>query len=148
MDITKLIPILQASIAPFVLISGIGLLVLSMTNRIGRPTDLIRKLLGELDQATGEDREFLLSQISVLRRRCDILRRAIALALLSITLEGSVTLLLFAGQIFTLKLTYVVELFFAAGLVSLIASLFWLLEDIRITFRSLDIEIARHEKAV
>lgn len=37
MDITvsELIPVLQTAIGPVVLISGIGLLVLSMTNRLG-----------------------------------------------------------------------------------------------------------------
>lgn len=144
MDITTLIPILQASIAPFVLISGIGLLVLSMTNRIGRPTDLIRKLLAEMDKAEGEDRDFLKSQITVLRRRCTILRRAIALALLAISLICAVTLLLFAEQIFGLGLTTLVEICFIGGLVAIIMSLFWLLEDMRITLRSLDIEIERH----
>lgn len=145
MDITTLIPILQGAIAPFVLISGIGLLVLSMTNRIGRPTDLIRKLLVELDEAAENDREYIISQIAVLRRRCTNLRRAIALSLLAICLIGAVTLLLFAEQIFGFGLAYIVAALFTMGLLSLIFSLFWLLEDIRITFRSLDIEIARHE---
>lgn len=145
MDITTLIPILQGSIAPFVLISGIGLLVLSMTNRIARPTDLIRKLLVELDEADEKDRDFIISQIAVLRRRCKNLRRAIGLSLLAIALIGAVTLLLFAEQIFGFGLSYVVAMLFTMSLISLILSLFWLLEDIRITLRSLDIEIARHE---
>ncbi|WP_245628582.1 DUF2721 domain-containing protein [Salidesulfovibrio brasiliensis] len=127
------------------LISGIGLLVLSMTNRIARPTDLIRKLLVELDEADEKDRDFIISQIAVLRRRCKNLRRAIGLSLLAIALIGAVTLLLFAEQIFGFGLSYVVALLFTMSLISLILSLFWLLEDIRITLRSLDIEIARHE---
>jgi len=37
--VTELIPVLQVAIGPVVLISGIGLLILSMTNRFGRVID-------------------------------------------------------------------------------------------------------------
>jgi len=46
MDITviELIPVLQTAIGPVALISGIGLLILSMTNRLGRVIDRGRSL--------------------------------------------------------------------------------------------------------
>jgi len=34
--LTQLIPVLQVAIGPVILISGVGLLLLSMTNRYGR----------------------------------------------------------------------------------------------------------------
>ena len=43
-EVVEVTKILQTSISPVVLISGIGLLVLSMTNRFARTTDRARAL--------------------------------------------------------------------------------------------------------
>ena len=37
--VAQLIPVLQTAIGPMILISGVGLLLLSMTNRLGRVID-------------------------------------------------------------------------------------------------------------
>jgi hypothetical protein len=145
MDTADIVTILQASIAPFVLISGIGLLLLSMTNRIARPTDLIRRLLDELQHAPERDVKFLLGQVAVLRARCSIMRWAIFFAILAIGCVSCVTLVLFASLTFGLHLRHLVEILFGGSLVSLITSLLCLLQDIRITLRSLDLEIERRK---
>lgn len=144
MDTTSLVTTLQASIAPFVLISGIGLLLLSMTNRIARPTDIIRRLLVEMDQARGEHKASLMRQVTLLRKRCSLLRTAIALAILAIVCVSGVTLLLYTTLVFQLRLHLLVKILFGGSLVSLIASLIYLMQDIRLTLHSLDLEIERH----
>ena len=57
MPVRDLIPILQVAIGPVILISGVGLLLLSMTNRLGRVIDRARLLVKGLDHATPEQRE-------------------------------------------------------------------------------------------
>jgi hypothetical protein len=47
-SLTELIPVLQMAIGPVILISGVGLLLLSMTNRLGRVIDRARLLYREL----------------------------------------------------------------------------------------------------
>ncbi|WP_285906271.1 DUF2721 domain-containing protein [Pseudodesulfovibrio pelocollis] len=145
METTTLVTILQASIAPFVLISGIGLLLLSMTNRIARPTDLIRRLLDMLPSAPERDVKFLLDQVVVLRKRCSIMRWAIFFSILAIIFVSCVMLLLYASLLFEVPLHFWVEVLFGGSLISLIVSLLYLLEDIRITLRSLDLEIERRK---
>ena len=39
MSLKDLLPVLQVAIGPVILISGVGLLLLSMTNRLGRTID-------------------------------------------------------------------------------------------------------------
>lgn len=146
MDTANLVTILQASIAPFVLISGIGLLLLSMTNRIARPTDIIRRLLVEMKTAPQVDRNSLLRQVDHLRKRCSILRTSIFLSILAIVCVGGVTLLLFASLVFEVRLHFLVEILFGGSLVSLIASLLFLMQDIRITLHALDLEIERRKE--
>ncbi|MSU48902.1 MAG: DUF2721 domain-containing protein [Opitutus sp.] len=43
-SLTQLVPILQLAIGPVILISGVGLLLLTMTNRFGRLLDRSRLL--------------------------------------------------------------------------------------------------------
>jgi hypothetical protein len=145
METAHLVTILQASIAPFVLISGIGLLLLSMTNRIARPTDLIRRLLDILPTAPERDVKFLLGQVAVLRKRCRVMRLAIFFSILAIICVSCVTLLLYASLLLNMPLEFAVEVLFGGSLVSLIISLLYLLEDIRITLHSLDLEIERRK---
>lgn len=146
MEATVLVDILQASIAPFVLISGIGLVLLSMTNRIMRPTDLVRRLLAELPSAPEEERPFLLDELRVLGTRCRILRGAIGLAAGAIACASALVLCLFAGLVFDLPVTYPVGILFAACLLGLMASLALFLWDIRITLHSLTIETSRRTR--
>ena len=44
MNLAEIIPVLQVSIGPVILISGVGLLLLTMTNRLGRAIDRARQL--------------------------------------------------------------------------------------------------------
>ena len=44
MRLIDLVPILQMAVGPVILISGVGLLLLSMTNRLGRVIDRSRLL--------------------------------------------------------------------------------------------------------
>ena len=47
--VQELVPILQTAIGPMILISGLGLLLLTMTNRLGRIIDRSRALLDDLE---------------------------------------------------------------------------------------------------
>lgn len=143
MEIHDLLQILRDSVAPFVLISGIGLLLLSMTNRLSRPIDKVRLLCREMQTAPADDRPFLIREIQVLHRRSHILRTSIALATASIFCVSTIVLLLFAGLIFNIQDVYAIPILFASALIFLMLSLLAFMWDIRLTLRSLRIEIDR-----
>ena len=46
-SLTELVPILQLAIGPVILISGVGMLLLTFTNRFGRVVDRTRGLAVE-----------------------------------------------------------------------------------------------------
>ncbi|OGX05978.1 MAG: hypothetical protein A2Z88_02815 [Omnitrophica WOR_2 bacterium GWA2_47_8] len=141
MNIDSLIKILQASIAPVVLISGVGLLLLSMTNRLGRSIDRIRQLCNVYDTAAHDVSVLLKQQIDILYQRCEMLRIAIALSTASIGCVSVIILALFSMYVFDVNLVGFVELIFAIGLISLILSLVFFLRDVRYALSSLRIEI-------
>ncbi len=52
----ELIPVLQVAVGPVILISGVGLILLSLTNRFGRAVDRSRQLAQEMRRPTEANR--------------------------------------------------------------------------------------------
>ena len=63
-SLEQIIPELRDAIGPVILISGVGLLLLTMTNRLGRAIDRARQLKRELPERTGHEREQTLAQVN------------------------------------------------------------------------------------
>ena len=143
MDIAALLVVLQTSLAPCVFISGVGLLVLSMTNRLGRPLDRIRALTVELRVAEGEHRRVLLEEVDILYRRAKLLQAAVTLAVLSIFFVSTIILSLFITATFNAGLEVLIEILFSASLICLVLSLALFVWDIQLGLNSIRIEIER-----
>lgn len=140
--VTQLVGILSASIAPVIVISGVGLLVLSMTNRHSRVIDRARELtkdLEGLDEAPR--RELLVGQLQIFYRRARILRMAIILSAISILFVGLTVFSLFAAQVLGVRADYVSVPSFGASLVALIGSLYFFIRDVSISLTALELEI-------
>ena len=146
MEHENLIRILQASVAPCVLISGIGLLLLSVVNRLGRPIDRIRLLCREIEKVDEKEIPLIRDQIIILFRRCRYLQASVAFSLASIFFVSVIILLLFTGFIFDIHLEFLVKLFFTISLVGLMVSLVFFLLDISASLNSVQIEINKHIK--
>lgn len=141
MPIDNLTRILQASIAPCVLISGLGLLLLSIANRLGRPIDRIRLLCGDLKRGPREEIPALQKQITILYHRCQLLQTSAALIIVSIILAGLIILMLFTAYLFAISLEVPIEIFFIISLICLTLSLLFFLRDIQVALNSIKIEI-------
>ena len=72
--------VIQAAIAPVVLISGVGLLLLTLSGRLGRIVDRTRIVASERNQADGERRGHLEQQLAILGHRARLVRLALALS--------------------------------------------------------------------
>lgn len=141
------VPILQIAVGPVILISGVGLLLLSMTNRFGRLIDRSRQLAHELRTAGEEERVGLVAQVRILTARAQIVRLAIALAATSILLASLLIILLFLAALLGLDVAVLLSLVFIACMACLIASLVLFLRDINLSLHAFKLEIeaaARH----
>jgi hypothetical protein len=143
--VSQLIPILSASIAPVIVISGVGLLLLSMTNRYSRVIDRARELGKDLD-ATGDEarRQLLVEQVKITYRRARILRLAIILSSMSILCVTVTVLSLFAGQVLGAQVEYISVPAFGLGLMALLGSLYHFIRDVTISLRALELEISSY----
>src|SRR5271157_2888143 len=106
--LTELVPVLQIAIGPVILISGVGLLLLSMTNRLGRAIDLSRVLSRVLRENPKANRERVLAQIRILSRRADLIRRAITLAAVSVLLAAILIITLFLMALFHINAAWLI----------------------------------------
>ena len=149
-SVVQLIRILSASIAPVIVISGVGLLLLSMTNRYSRVIDRARDLVKELDVlSTADDRRrrLLVEQVQSIYRRARILRAAIIMSSVCIVFVALTVLSLFAGQILQTELDYVSVPFFGLGLISLLVSLYFFIQDVGISLVALELEVGPYTNA-
>lgn len=134
--------ILQMSITPVALISGVGLLLLSMTNRLGRVIDRSRELAREvtLKETESEDAR---PELLLLFTRARLLQVAIALIAGSIFLAVLMVVTLFAMNLFGTSLAALVLILFGACLAGLVASIACFMGDIFLSIRWLRLSLGR-----
>lgn len=136
-----LIRFLQLSISPVTLISGVGLLLLSMTNRFARTTDRARALAQGAKSETSANAASMTIQIRILYRRSQILLISISLALSSIFMVSVLIISLFTSSIFALDLHIPGGILFALSLGALILSLALFIYDMTLSLSALRLEL-------
>jgi hypothetical protein len=141
LTLTELIPILQVAIGPVILISGVGLLLLSMTNRLGRAIDRARILRQELRSGVSIDEERTRGQLQILWQRADHIRRAIILSTVSALLAACLIITLFVATVLRLDTGWLIACLFTGCLVALTGSLLIFLRDINQALLALKLEI-------
>jgi len=141
-SVRELIPILQIAIGPVILISGVGLLLLTMTNRLGRVVDRSRLLARERRQMEGAGRVRCDAQIAILVRRARLIRLAILLAGSSVLLAALLIIVLFLTALLGLEDAWLIAALFVAGMLSLIGALVAFLLDINLSLVALELEVA------
>ena len=140
-SLRELIPVLQVAIGPVILISGVGLLLLTLTNRFGRAVDRSRQFVRELRESPPSERQRLDGQIANLFRRARLIRLSITFAALSVLLAAVLIIVLFLTALFKLEAGLPLILLFIACMVSLIAALCAFLWDIHLSLVALQLEL-------
>jgi hypothetical protein len=141
-NVEELIPVLQTAIGPVILISGIGLLLLTMTNRLGRVIDRARILSAELLAADRTARARISPQLDLLWSRAREIRLAISLAAVSALCAALLVIVLFVTALLSAGSAWLVAGLFTACMVSLIASLGVFLHDLNQSLAALKLELA------
>lgn len=139
----SLLPVIQAAITPVILISGTGMLMLTLTNRMGRAVDRTRALAGQLRERRGQDNRYLESQLEVLYKRTRLIRWAVICAVTSILVECLLVLAIFAGALSSGAPGFggVTLALFICSIGLLIAALVCFLRDIQLSLEALDSEV-------
>lgn len=140
-SLSQIVPVLQVAIGPVILISGVGLLLLTLTNRLGRAIDRARQLKAELPKRTEPDREQVVAQVAILYRRARLIRLSITLAALSALLASALIIILFLAALLRWEEGLLVSLLFMACMTALFASLVAFIGDINLSLQALKLEL-------
>lgn len=135
------VQLIQLSISPVILISGVGMLLLTLTNRLGRIVDRARAVHGRMQtEIDASALEGLRRQLAILFRRARIVRLAIQLAAASVLTSGILILVLFAAALSGHLVFPVAALLFVTAVVLLVSSVVTFLRDLRLALEALEIE--------
>jgi hypothetical protein len=143
MLLNDLIGTLQLAIGPVILISGIGLIILSLTNRFGRIVDRTRQLSVEYRHTSEIDQERILEELRILTVRAKVIRSSNFLAVLSVLLVSFIIIGLFGSALYHFTMTYILIILFISSIISLILSLFLFIYDLDLSLKALWIELPK-----
>jgi hypothetical protein len=132
--------IIQLSVAPVFLITGVGALLTVLTNRLGRIVDRARKLEAILAQEDDAAERVALNQdLGVHARRAKLVYWAISLCTTCALLVSSVIVALFVGAFLQTNVFNFIVLLFTAAMLSLIGGLVLFLREIYVGITALHI---------
>lgn len=148
MDATPstVLPLIQASVTPAILISGAGMLLLTLTNRMGRAVDRTRALAKELRDHSGRGHPRVEEQLAVLTRRTRLIRASVLWAVLSMLSACLLILSIFVSARLHFEGDLLQLGFFVATVGLLFGSLVYFVRDIVLSLHALESEVAWSRK--
>lgn len=117
------------------------MLLLTMTNRLGRAIDRARLLKRELAGRTGHEREQTLAQVTIIYRRARMIRLSILLAAVSVLLASALIITLFVAALFQWQQGTAAGIIFIGSMISLFGSMVAFIWDINLSLHALKLEL-------
>ena len=148
---SSFLPVIQLAITPVILISGVGALMLTLTNRMGRIVDRTRTIAGQVRGAarsagSGQveaERAHFESQLEIMWRRAKLIRRAVMFAGVSMLLSCVLVMVIFIDASLRREFGAELVVIFVASIVCLILALVAFLRDIVVSLHALRLEVER-----
>jgi hypothetical protein len=136
--------VIRLAVAPVFLLSGVGIMLTLFTNRLARVVDRGRELERQLDAVPEEAHARIVHRsLDTLARRGRLLGLAITFATICALLVAIVIVVLFLGEAFFDRSSYVVEALFIAAMLSFIVAILCFLREVFIATSSLRIGLHR-----
>ncbi len=139
---TEFTSVLAAALGPIALISGVGLILLSLVNRLARVIDRARSLVNEiLAAADPAVRKIKERELRVIHQRAKLLRLAMICIVTSILSTSAMIIVMIVANLAGVNLNWLADallLICAAGI--FFSSLFFLLEVIH-ALQALEIDL-------
>jgi len=133
--------VIQLAVAPVFLLSGIGVILTVLTNRLARVVDRARKLEDAARSSTGTELELRRRELHTMATRARLMNRAITLGTLSALLVALVVVLLFLAALLKFDATAAVAVLFVLAMLSLIGALLFFLREVFMAIAALRIGV-------
>jgi CBS domain containing-hemolysin-like protein len=123
--------VIQSALAPVFLISGVGVMLGVLTNRLARIVDRARAWEAEAEKEA-ERAADLEERLQVLARRARYISSAITMCAISALLVALVVVALFANAFLAFNLSALIAILFVAAMLTLTAAFLVFLIEVRI----------------
>lgn len=138
-EITPVAHVIQLAVAPVFLLSGVGIMLTVLTNRLARVVDRARTVEKAASQAQPKELPALQNDLRVLVRRAHLMNRAITLCTICALLVSLVVVALFLSSFTTIKLSMPIASLFIIAMLSFIVALLIFLREVFLATGSLRI---------
>jgi len=136
--------LLDLSFSPIVLISGVGLLLLSMVNRFMQAMTRTRQLIQVVEDQEGEERNRTVEQIKILYKRSNVLKIAITLIACSIFSTGLLIVGISMMSFERLNIEFIAVSLFYLSIALMIIAVLLFLYDLSMSTRALHVEVSKY----
>jgi len=138
--IEQFVSFLQSCITPVALISGVGLLLLTFTNRFARTIDRTRHLINELSGGEVKNASIKEEEIKILHQRSSVLRFSIGSMVVSVIASSLIIPLLFLMFLFETDLRVIGYSLFVLSIISILFSCIYFFRDILLSLKAVNLE--------
>ena len=136
---TGIVHVIQLAVAPVFLLSGVGVTLTVLTNRLARIVDRARVLEARPDHVEPELQDRLHADLAALSRRAKLVNLALTLSTSCALLVCLVIVALFVGALFDVDLSGLIAVLFVAAMAAFVGALLSFLREIFVATASLRI---------
>lgn len=137
---------LSDALAPVTLISGVGLLLVSMSARYCHATSRIRQLLAERKEESEDFHEEIDQSIDLIYKRASLLKTGILTLMISAAFSSLQVLVIVIERLFSLHLSLMKSTMLLASVIFIVISSCIYVSEVQVSVKALGLTVHHHNR--
>lgn len=137
---------LSDALAPVTLISGVGLLLVSMSARYCHATSRIRQLLAERKEESEDFHEEIDQSIVLIYKRASLLKTGILTLMISAAFSSLQVLVIVIERLFSLDLSLMKSTMLLASVIFIVISSCIYVSEVQVSVKALGLTVHHHNR--
>lgn len=137
---------LSDALAPVTLISGVGLLLVSMSARYCHATSRIRQLLAERKEESEDFHEEIDQSIDLIYKRASLLKTGILTLMISAAFSSLQVLVIVIERLFSLDLSLMKSTMLLASVIFIVISSCIYVSEVQVSVKALGLTVYHHNR--
>ena len=137
---------LSDALAPVTLISGVGLLLVSMSARYCHATSRIRQLLAERKEESEDFHEEIDQSIDLIYKRASLLKTGILTWMISAAFSSLQVLVIVIERLFSLDLSLMKSTMLLASVIFIVISSCIYVSEVQVSVKALGLTVHHHNR--
>ena len=137
---------LSDALAPVTLISGVGLLLVSMSARYCHATSRIRQLLAERKEESEDFHEEIDQSIDLIYKRASLLKTGILTLMISAAFSSRQVLVIVIERLFSLDVSLMKSTMLLASVIFIVISSCIYVSEVQVSVKALGLTVHHHNR--